>query len=142
MQNYKGREATALQFWFYKIELRSITAHPPIAGRNMIYFLFLFREQSLPFPEILIIRGWSICSHMCYHIKMFQTFLLLFIFPHLNNKILCFFHYFNLLDESSDDSSTTTVNNNDNINESNEHFTLILLFFFSYKIHTHTQINK
>ena len=53
---------------------------------------------------------------------MFQTFLLVFIFPHLNNNLF-FFHYFNLIDENSDDSSTTTVNNNNNnINESNEHF--------------------
>ena len=65
---------------------------------------------------------------------MFQTFLLLFIFHHLNNKILSFFHCFNLIDENSDDSSITTVNNNNNnnnnINESNEHF----------KIHTHSDI--
>ena len=67
---------------------------------------------------------------------MFQTFLLLFIFPHLSDKVLSFFHYFNLTDENSDDSSVTAVNNNNNINESNEYFTLI--FFFSRIKFTHT----
>ena len=65
---------------------------------------------------------------------MSQTFLLLIIFPHLDNRILSFFHYFNLIDENSDDSSTTTVNNNNNnnnnnknnnINESNEHLKIL-----------------
>ena len=66
---------------------------------------------------------------------MSQTFLLLIIFPHLNNRSLSFFHYFNLIDENSDDSSTKTVNNNNNnnnnnnINKSNEHL----------KIHKHMQ---
>ena len=49
---------------------------------------------------------------------MFQTFLLLFTFPHLDNKILSFFHYFNLIDENSYNSSPTTVNNN-NSNKNN-----------------------
>ena len=35
---------------------------------------------------------------------MFRIFLLLFIFPHLNIKILSSFHSFNLIDENSDDS--------------------------------------
>ena len=50
---------------------------------------------------------------------MFQTFLLLFIFPRLNNKSLSFFHYFNVIDENSDYSSTTTVNNDNNNNNNN-----------------------
>ena len=50
---------------------------------------------------------------------MFQTFLLLFIFPCLNNKSLSFFHYFNVIDENSDYSSTTTVNNNNNNDNNN-----------------------
>ena len=51
---------------------------------------------------------------------MFQTFLLLFIFPRLNNKSLSFFHYFNVVDENSDYSSTTTVNNNNNNNNTTD----------------------
>ena len=47
---------------------------------------------------------------------MFRTFLLLFIFPHLNNNILSFFHYLNLIDESSEYSPRATVNNNNNNN--------------------------
>ena len=49
----------------------------------------------------------------------------------MNNRILSFFHYFNLIDENSDDSSKKTVNNNNNnnINKSNEHL----------KIHKHMQ---
>ena len=50
---------------------------------------------------------------------MFRTFLLLFIFPHLNNNILSFFHYLNLIDESSEYSPRATVNNNNNNNNNN-----------------------
>ena len=56
---------------------------------------------------------------------MFQTFLLLFIFPRLNNKSLSFFHYFNVIDENSDYSSTTTVNNDNNNNNNNNNTTEI-----------------
>ena len=51
---------------------------------------------------------------------MFRTFLLLFIFPHLNNNILSFFHYLNLIDESSEYSPRATVNNNNNNNNNNK----------------------
>ena len=42
-------------------------------------------------------------------------------FPHLNNKILSFFRYFNLIDEGSDDTCIAIVNdkNDDNNNNNN-----------------------
>ena len=68
--------------------------------------------------------------------------MLLFIFPHLNIKILSFFYYFNLIDESSDDSSTTAVNNNNNSNNTKWikwTFRFNSVTFFSYEIHTYTR---
>ena len=74
---------------------------------------------------------------------MFQTSLLLFIFPHLNNdKILSFFHYFNLIDENSGDSSTTKVNNNNNDNNNNNNNNNINESNDYFKIHAHMDKKK
>ena len=81
----------------------------------MMYFLFLlFRKQSLPILQILITGDQSdqyvaisAIRHKCSKHVCCYSF-----FPHLNIKILSFFHYFNLIDENSDNSSTTAVNIN------------------------------
>ena len=142
----KGAKRQHCNFDFLnKIKVRFNTVHPPIPDKisciSFFYYLGNNRYQFCKYwlPEIDQYAAMCAIRYKCSNHFCCYSFS-----PHLNIKILSFFHDFNLIDENSDDSSTTPVNNNNNKNSnnkwSNEHFTLILLRLLRMKLtHTHAQ---